>query len=291
MDVINFDDVYNAVKTNRLNFYNIYAADLDIPSYFSAKYYHENPKDSIDIDQSITKLFTDIEVYTYHKGLDFKNLGQDPISAITFYSNVEKIYHAYIYLLNDDITNKFDDVDARNKEFYKFLVDHKYINTDDQINIRTYNDECQLICDYWEKVKELDHTILSGFNSDTFDYPYLYERLSTLTDKDSAAKTMSIFSYVGYRNGFISIPEFTISDLLYLYKPRSEGGLNFGKMQTQYSLDYLSEVFLNTKKVEYNGNLDTLFEEDPATYLLYNIGDVALTKSLDSKWQHIEVIH
>lgn len=59
-------------------------------------------------------------------------------------------------------------------------------------------------------------------------------------------------------------------------------------MQTQYSLDYLSSVFLNIKKIEYNGNLDTLYEEDPITYLLYNIGDVALTKLLDDSWQHID---
>ena len=223
MDELRFEQIEEALKNNQLNFYNFYSADLDLTSYYSAEYYHNNPKDSINVEQLIKKVFTDIEVYTYHKGLDFNNLGEDLISAITFYDNQQQIFYAYIYLI-DGVIEKFGNVEGKNKQYKTFLIDNKYITDKDNIVVKSFTNEVEMICEYWNKIKEIDPTILSSFNGDSFDYPYLYERLVKLKNKNIAAKTMSIFNYVHYRHGIVSIPEFRIADLLYLFRPRSEGG-------------------------------------------------------------------
>jgi DNA polymerase elongation subunit (family B) len=57
-----------------------------------------------------------------------------------------------------------------------------------------------------------------------------------------------------------------------------------------YSLNYVSNTELGRGKVEYEGNLDDLMENDIDTFIEYNITDVELVIDLDKKLQYIDLV-
>jgi hypothetical protein len=70
-----------------------------------------------------------------------------------------------------------------------------------------------------------------------------------------------------------------------------EDNVNYGKLQPNYTLDWVSNEVLGLKKLEYKDSgmtLDTFYERDPVNYLLYNIIDVILIKKLNDKLKHID---
>lgn len=205
-----------------LEFYNFYNLDTNINTYYSAKYYHEfDNKEPADKEQDLSSLFLDIEVYQQNKDIPFRfDESNHPISAISL--NFKKDYYCYFLHKRNENLNLWE------QDFKEDLIKGKYIKDDENIQIFTYSDEKKLILDAWEKIKKLKPFILSGFNSDNFDYPYIYRRLLKLFDNDVEVvnKILSEFEYVEFRNNkYVDIPEFTICDLLHMYKPREDGGL------------------------------------------------------------------
>ena len=52
-------------------------------------------------------------------------------------------------------------------------------------------------------------------------------------------------------------------------------------------LDAIGEKYAGMKKIEYEGNLDKLFEEDIATFIKYNFRDVEILKALDENLDYL----
>ena len=158
-----------------------------------------------------------------------------------------------------------------------------------------------MISDVFKKIHSINAHIISGFNSDKYDTPYIYGRLLVLLgDKQKVANIMSNIGIIkekkmGKKGTFIIIPDLPSMDIKYLYTPRGEKinpGLNYGKIQASYSLDWISDSELGLKKLDYKDdgtNLDKLYETNPGTYIKYNIIDVVLCRLLDLKLKHIEL--
>ena len=68
---------------------------------------------------------------------------------------------------------------------------------------------------------------------------------ASISGNEDAKKIISKFETVEFRNGKVQIFDYAIADLMYLYKPRDEGGLNYGKKNFSYSLDNISLSELN----------------------------------------------
>ena len=60
-------------------------------------------------------------------------------------------------------------------------------------------------------------------------------------------------------------------------------------MQSSYRLDYIGEVEVGMKKVEYEGTLNDLYDNDLQTFIDYNIRDVKILVELDKKLNFIEI--
>lgn len=232
-----FNNIESLLKEGKVNYYNVYNLDMNLPSYFAVKYYLDNPHDSVDMKQDISTLFLDIEVFTDNKGLEnFKN-AICPISCVSILLNKSNIIESYLLLLN----RNYDKYGLKDVEDYdKFLVERansfidtlykeKYLLEDGySINIHIYADEKQMLLDLWQKIHELDPATLSGWNSSTFDIPYIYNRIAVLLGSTVAAdRVVSKFGSVKTYGETINIPEFANTDLLYLYRPRDEMGLGF----------------------------------------------------------------
>lgn len=291
------NQLFSKIENGEISPYNIYNLDIDYPQYYAVKHYLNNDFDTIDNNQKLHKVYVDIEVYSENK-MDIKNIesGQYPVSAITLYSNFENKLYSF-FLLDKRNIEKWKSIDNHVEYFKKSLIKNNYIKKDVDIELKTYNSDMSLIKDTWNQIHELDPVILSGFNSDLFDYPYIYFRLKNLYngDEKSISKILSKFGDVrlskfGGKN-IIKFNEYILADILYIFKPRDDGGLNFGKKMPSYTLDYVSEKLLKLKKFDYKNNgmsLDDFYIDDPIHYLLYNIIDVCLTQGIDDKMKLID---
>jgi len=299
---IAFDELYESIKNHQLNEHNIYNADLNLPSVLSAQYYRTHSYDNPERDQAVSVVFIDIEVYTRNapnQKFDFKT-GDCPLSAITLYSTSSKSFYSML-LLNDINKEKFglaptttreeamELITSSQSEFKDRLVKSNHIVEGENLYIQIFNDELTMITKCWEIIRKESPVIISGWNCDLFDLPYFYSRIAYNWDKETACSIMSEFNFVELRNGLLKIAEYSIMDLLRAYKPRSEGGMNYGKTLQSYSLDFVSNKELGLEKHKFDGELDELYEGDPSEYLFYNIVDVALCVRLNEKLQHLDL--
>jgi DNA polymerase elongation subunit (family B) len=304
MQEIKYSELDTFLKNKDLDFYNIYNSDLNTTIYYSTQHYLNNPEDNTDVEQKLHILFADIEVYWKDKNIKFEfDVADHPINAFTIYSTELKIFKSF-YLLYDFNYKKFGINDNCNiqeiinnhiSNYKDWLLKEKYIEEEDNIEINIYNNELQLLLDAWKYIRNINPCILSGFNSDNFDYPYIYKRLLKLynDDKQKVDSIISQFGLIEFNpNGFMKIIDYPICDIQHCYKVRGDGGLNLGKKLPSYSLDFISDEELGLKKLEYkNTNIDLheFYENDPVNYLLYNIADVCLCVRLNEKLKHIEL--
>ena len=287
MKTVNYKDIHNQFINGQFQFYNTYNLDIE-PEIFYGIQYYKNANEDLEKTQKLKTVFTDIESYQQDKSVEFKfNESLHPISAITYF--YEGVYYAYVL----NLYNVNIEIDKWKIDFENDLKSNGYI-TDETVEITVFTDELELIISYWNAIKKIDPAILSGWNSDKFDYPYIYRRLLLLLDDDKSRvdSIVSRFNVVELKNDLIDIPEYDICDLMFLYKPRDDGGRNYGKKQTSYSLNYISDNELNLKKFEYkskNLDLNEFYENDLKGYLFYNIIDVVLCVKLNKHFKHIEL--
>ena len=142
--------------------------------------------------------------------------------------------------------------------------------------------------------------ILIGYNSDYFDIPYLYYRICKVLGKDYAEmlsptgqiktekaswwkhrETGKWVSSWTKRDQFVDIVGIESLDYIRLHKKYS------WKDEPSYKLDAIGEKYAGVKKVEYEGNLDQLFETDLHKFIEYNFRDVEILKLLDEKLDYI----
>lgn len=213
--------------------YNVYNLDIDYPQYFSVKNYIENQHDNIDREQKLNILFLDIETFTNNTNTPMDiTRAQHPINAVTVYSTFDKTYHSHILLLNSNIAHfPVDDLQSLETEYHKILLENEYIEEDDKIKLYYFTYEKDLISHVWKIIHNIDPAVLSGWYSDQFDIPYMYYRSYNVFDQDEnkVNQLMSKFGKIKTQKMgqslIIKLPEYPILDLMYLYKPRDEGGL------------------------------------------------------------------
>jgi DNA polymerase elongation subunit (family B) len=154
-----------------------------------------------------------------------------------------------------------------------------------------------LLCDTEEEMLENfltlvdDADILSGWNSEGFDVPYTVNRTARLIGKEYTrkfclwgqlpqrrefekyGKTLETFDFIGRVH----------LDYLELYRK-----YNYHEMHT-YRLDAIGEYELGEKKIQYEGTLDQLYNNDFEKFIAYNRQDVMLLKKLDDKLKFIDL--
>jgi len=287
---MDYNGLNQALDQKKISPYQIYNLDIDYPQFFAVDHYIKNADDNIDQNQKIQKVYLDIEVYSDNKfDFDRVEFGEHPVSSCTLISSEKKKFYCFFLLLNKNVDtwNQAGDI----KEYLtKKLKDDNY--GDYEVELKTYTSDLSLLKDVWTKIHELDPVILSGFNSDNFDFPYMYYRLKNLYNGDtkSVSKILSKFGNVSIskmgNNHKVRFIEYINADFSYLYRPRDDQGLGLGRKLPSYSLDFVSGVELKRSKVNYKNddlNLDSFYVQDPVNYLFYNIIDVWLVEQLDLK--------
>lgn len=136
-----------------------------------------------------------------------------------------------------------------------------------------------------------DSDILSGWNSEGFDIPYIHNRIVQILGKEETRK-LCLWGKFPKKREYESYGRDTITydpvgrihmDYLQLYRKHT-----YHEMHS-YRLDFVGEYEVGDKKIHYEGSLDALYNNDFAKFIEYNRQDVLLLVKIDAKNKFIDL--
>jgi DNA polymerase elongation subunit (family B) len=211
--------------------------------------------------------FLDIEVHCPDFFPEPKD-AKAAVNLITIYDSLKD--HTYTWGLNVDYTPK-----QKNITYFK---------------CRSEEDLFISFVDHW---KADPPDIVSGWNSERFDMPYIINRATNIIGRDFINQLSPVrnLHFREFRDRFGQMAgKWTISgvsslDYMELYKVYS-----FGDRES-YSLNYIAEYELKEGKLAYNAtNLANLANENWDQFVEYNIQDVDLLRKLENKLNFLKVV-
>jgi len=136
-----------------------------------------------------------------------------------------------------------------------------------------------------------DADVMSGWNSEGYDIPYMVNRVTKVMSKDDTRKFCLLGQYpkkrkyerFGKEEETFDLVGRIHLDYLQLYKK-----YNY-ESRHSYKLDAIGELEVGEKKTEYEGSLDQLYNKDFKKFIEYNRQDTMLLKKLDDKLQFLEL--
>ena len=256
---------HQSIHGERLKKLNFWKADDDLQLYESdvnemTRFLIDEYGDSDELSTGHTILTFDIEV-EMNSGLPDIETASNAITSIAAHDSITNDYFVYV-------VNKGEKID-------KIIKGAK---------VESFDTEEGLLSAFMSKWREINPTIVTGWNIDFFDVTYLYNRYKLLFGQQYANQLSPIgkVTYNKYRNRYI-IAGVSALDYLALYKC-----YNFTELPN-YRLDTVASIELGRGKIEYEGNLDQLFRDDIEKFIEYNLVDVELVVDLDKKLQFIDL--
>jgi DNA polymerase I len=154
-------------------------------------------------------------------------------------------------------------------------------------DVRIFEEETAMLDAFITYIEDTDPDVLTGWNFDDFDAPYLLDRIEEIQsydhDYDLNIDRLSRVDEV-WRSDWQGpdIKGRVVFDLLYAYK-RTQ----FTELES-YRLDAVGEQELGVGKERYTGDIGDLWEQDPERLLEYNLRDVELCVELDREQDIID---
>ena len=231
---------------------------------FPYVYINETYPGKLDYDPSQIKVANiDIEVGS-ENGFPEPESASEPITAISF-----KISgHFYVFGCGDFVTERGD------------------------VTYTKCRDESNLIMSFLDAWETTSPDIVTGWNIQFFDIPYLNNRISRLLG-DNTAQRLSPFRRVNDRTTTIHNKPQTVFELvgiatldyLELYKKFTYS------QQESFSLNHIAYLELGEKKLDYSEveSLHQLYKTNFQKFIEYNIHDVDLVDRIDAKMQLIDM--
>jgi DNA polymerase elongation subunit (family B) len=209
-------------------------------------------------------MFIDIEIYSDKKEFPDAKYAREPICMIT-YSYKNKII---TYVLDNKILLKNKDLED--------------IKTSDEILV--FKSEKDLISSFIRDFRNLDPDVITGWNIEPFDIPYLIGRCDKLGINKS---TISKFGEldVDAERGYADIYGFVVADQLSLYRSFTP------TKKENYRLGTIAEIELGETKLDVGSNFSEKFVEDVNAAIEYNRRDVKLCEKLEDKLKHIVLLN
>jgi len=176
--------------------------------------------------------------------------------------------------------------DSATNQYYVLIMDKSGKLTErktEKAIVIPFRDEISMIRKYLDLYEYINPSIVTGWNIDYFDTPYLYNRIKRLLGEKHANRLSPIGQcfWSPYRKRFF-MAGVSYLDYLSLYKNFTYSELD------NYRLDSIAMKELGRGKIEYNGNLDILFQTDIEKFIEYNLVDVELVVDMDAKLQFID---
>jgi DNA polymerase elongation subunit (family B) len=169
----------------------------------------------------------------------------------------------------------------------------EFTSTDPNTYYIKCKDEYELVQQFLDGWNKLDIDIVTGWNIEFFDIPYIVNRIKVLFNEAEAKKLSpwrildeKIVEFRGKENQSYTPAGITVLDYYQLYRK-----FTFGN-QPSYKLDYIAQIELGEKKIDYSeyGNLLELYKNNHQKFIEYNIHDCVLVDRLDDKMKFLEQV-
>jgi DNA polymerase elongation subunit (family B) len=180
-------------------------------------------------------------------------------------------------------------IDVNNKRKICLILDkNKELQNIIEGNKETYScsSESELLNKFLELWKEIDPTICVHYNGDFFDIPYLYFRLGKILGYEKSLELSPINKVIDNPDSPdspITIGGVNCLDFMYLVKKY------IMKEEPSYKLGDIGTKYAKLGKIEYKGNLNSLFKEDKQKFIDYNLRDVEIIEALEDKLKFIQL--
>jgi DNA polymerase elongation subunit (family B) len=264
-------DAKDWVETNRnVVGRHIFGNDRHVATYLNEKF-----PGTIDFDPSIINITAiDIEVAS-DDGFPHPEEAAREVISIALINNIDNTYYVW----------GLDDFDTESSYMRENRVIYKQFST-----------EAELLMDFIDFWSNPVHTpdIVTGWNSEFFDIPYLLNRTLRIFGEDTAKRfspwnkiDRKDITVMGRNQMTFNITGIISIDYLEAFK---KFGYSYGA-QESYKLDHIASVVLGEKKLSYeeHGNLFTLYKEDHQKFIDYNIRDVELIRRFEDKMGLIQL--
>lgn len=257
-----------------------------------------------------------IETHTDVENFKYYGLGPRPFELIHTFINDEypgEIQYDFTQLsvvildIETDSEGGFPNLEEADKQITAITIrkDKKKIvlglnsYKNDSVNVQYFKckDEEDLLTKFlivWNS-NQFSPDIVSGWNIEQFDIPYLIRRIDSVLGSSKALE-MSPFKQIETRKFQTTFGEIkayhptgiAILDYLNLYKKFSY------TPQESYKLDHIAHMELGEKKLDYRAlgfeTLDEFYKKDFQNFINYNIKDVDLVYDLEQKLKLIEQV-
>ncbi len=265
---------------------------------------YEGQQETTDFTKfQFRKWFLDIEIATTGEGFPESDVAEQPVNIISIFDTYLQEYHVFYTL---DPKHHKDQVDLVPKgekyheTFTKFKENRKTGEWEISggVKYKTVYHDCRdektLFKEYIQFTENNYPDIISGWNVDGFDVPYICNRVINLFDQ----RTLERLSPIGKINGREvfdiinqkTVTEFTfegitVMDYCFLYKKK----FNIMEKRTNYKLDTIAFTHLGAGKLEYDCTIHEFWRRDMANYIEYNRIDVERVYQLDLVLNYINL--
>ncbi|OTF12697.1 DNA-directed DNA polymerase [Halorubrum sp. SD612] len=231
---------------------------------------HEGHLEPAEVDADLRVNTFDIEVDD-RRG--FPEDGEEPIICLTSHDSYEDEYVVWLYDAPEAEVPPPEDL----PEYEGIVGDGAEVD----FRVRTFDEEAAMLDAFVEYIDDTDPDLLTGWNFEDFDAPYVLDRLEVLDDGSEYDLDVDRLSRIGevWRSGWggPDVKGRVVFDLLYAYKRTM-----FTELES-YRLDAVGERELGVGKERYTGDIGDLWEQDPERLLEYSIRDVELCVEIDRK--------
>jgi DNA polymerase elongation subunit (family B) len=175
-----------------------------------------------------------------------------------------------------------------NKKFIFLLDKDERLPSTHEVDaaaIFTFKTERELLQAFMLLYKEYEPTIITGWNINNYDIPYLYRRLSVVFDETEAAmlSPIGIIKYSQRREQY-QIAGVSCLDYFLMYQKFTYS------RRPSYRLHDIGLYEVNMGKIEYEGTLDNLFRSDLKKFIEYNLRDNDIVEAIDKKMKLINLV-
>jgi len=182
--------------------------------------------------------------------------------------------------------------DSLHNHFYTWGV-KSYTKKDPSVTYIKCSSEEELLKKFINYI-EMDHPdILSGWNSEFFDIPYIINRIKKILGDEEAQKLSPVLKLYprairgkyGKEQTRWHIEGISVIDYLDVYR-------RFCMVQREsYKLNSIAEIELGETKVDYGDtNLSSLADDNWELFVDYNIQDVKLLVKMEDKLRYLELL-
>ena len=156
-------------------------------------------------------------------------------------------------------------------------------------NCIIFDNEVEMFETFFQLIEDAD--VLTGWNSEGYDIPYMVNRVTRVMSKDDTRKfcllgqmpRMRTYERFGKEEQTFDLVGRIHMDYLQLYKK-----YNY-ESRHSYKLDFIGEMEVGENKTQYEGTLDQLYNKDFYRFIEYNRQDTMLLVKIHNKLKFLDL--